>query len=336
MKVLVIKFSSIGDIILSTSPLSSLRQKYPNSHIHFLTLETYAPLLEGHPDINRLFVLNKSAGYREIKRIGKYFSTQNYDLVIDLHNTLRAKVIRRQFSETQVRVLKKPRWKRFKLFYFHRNDFDQQFSQIRLLHEPIKYLLDQHTEFPLPTLYVSKAEKEQLGEFLTTEGIKQRYVVLIPGAAWPQKQWIAENYSKLIKKLVKSNIDVVILGGGQDRVCEELSNSNPEVLDLHGKTDLRESLAIVAQAGCVIGSDTGLLYGAEALNIPVVMMAGPTSRETGAGSLLKESVTLENNDLWCRPCSQNGSRKCYRKEQYCMTGITVESVWDEIKRRMGL
>ena len=92
-----------------------------------------------------------------------------------------------------------------------------------------------------------------------------------------------------------------------------------------GKTSLRQALAILSNSTHVIGSDTGLTHAAEALRIPVSMILGPTSKETGAGVHLENSRNIEKN-LWCRPCSQNGKRPCYRKNQVCMDSISVADV----------
>ena len=74
------------------------------------------------------------------------------------------------------------------------------------------------------------------------------------------------------------------------------------------------------------GSDTGLIHASEALNTPVSMILGPTSSETGATINHPQSMIFEKNNLWCRPCSQNGKRKCIRKEQYCLTGIKINDL----------
>ena len=107
--------------------------------------------------------------------------------------------------------------------------------------------------------------------------------------------------------------------------------SNSTIIDVHGKTDLRESLAIISKAKFILGSDTGFLHAGESLGISAITILGPTSRETGAGVFLKKSRTVENSNLWCRPCSQNGSLPCYRKEQYCMTKLTPDYVMNKVK-----
>ena len=89
-------------------------------------------------------------------------------------------------------------------------------------------------------------------------------------------------------------------------------------------------MAIIANAKYIIGSDTGLVHAAEALNKFVYMILGPTSKETGAGLQLSKSKIIEK-DIWCRPCSQNGSFPCYRREQYCMNSIEVQDILYSMK-----
>ena len=148
------------------------------------------------------------------------------------------------------------------------------------------------------------------------------YITLIPGAAWEQKQWSSDKYIELIQDI---NMSVVLLGEKKDNICFQIANKLPSVINLAGKTSLRQALAILSNSAHVIGSDTGLTHAAEALRIPVSMIQGPTSKETGAGVHLETSRNIEK-DLWCRPCSQNGKRPCYRKNQVCMDSISVADV----------
>ena len=85
-------------------------------------------------------------------------------------------------------------------------------------------------------------------------------------------------------------------------------------------------MSIISNSKFIIGADTGLVHAAEGLGKNVVTILGPTSRETGAGVNLSTSIQIENNDIWCRPCSQSGKRKCYRDKQYCMITINPKLV----------
>ena len=124
----------------------------------------------------------------------------------------------------------------------------------------------------------------------------------------------------------KLGLSIIIIGSGNDRICSEITKKkSTQILDLHGKLDIRKSLAIISLGEMTIGSDTGMVHASEALGVPVAMIMGPTNVQTGGGISLDSSVVIEK-DIWCRPCSQNGKRPCYRSHQYCMTEISTEDV----------
>ena len=163
-----------------------------------------------------------------------------------------------------------------------------------------------------------KVAKKQL----ISKGIFDDYIAVVPGAAWKQKQWSAKKYIDTLKQL---DIPVVLIGGVNDKICQKICNGLKRSVNLAGKTSLRESMAILVNAKYIIGSDTGLIHAAEALGKSVSMILGPTTVETGAGIVLPESAVIEK-DLWCRPCSQNGSFPCYREQQFCMDSIEPHDV----------
>jgi ADP-heptose:LPS heptosyltransferase len=161
------------------------------------------------------------------------------------------------------------------------------------------------------------------------------FAVIIPGAAWPLKQWSKQKYIDLVNQLkkIESDLDFILVGGKSDTICSDIKNNDEHahMVDLHGKTGLRESIAILQCARFAVGSDTGLLHAAEAVGTPAIMILGPTSVQTGAGINLDRSIQIENNAIWCRPCSQNGSRACYRETQVCMDQIPAKGVFESIR-----
>ncbi len=312
---------------MATSPLKSLTSAFPNARIDFLTLDRFQDLLLFHPSIDRLICLRADAGRKEVADFARNLRTENYDVVVDLHNSLRSKLIRSKLYGIQTAVLRKPRWKRFKLFTFHLNHFEDGFSQRGLYHQPLQALLPKDHDIPLSELHVTDEEKSAAKEMCTEQNITEPFFTLIPSAAWKQKSWDSKRFAEAAKSLSeKRGMKAVILGGKGDSICAEIADANPDCTDLHGKLTLRESLSVLSLSQFSIGSDTGLMHAAEALGIPVTMIMGPTSVETGGGIQLAESNLLALDNLWCRPCSQNGKRPCYRKEQICMTGISTESV----------
>ena len=326
-RILAMRFSSIGDIVLATSPLETIRRAFPDGHITFLTLDAFMPLLEYHPHIDALIPLRKTSSIRYHWQVGEYLNKNNYDLVFDLHNSLRSWLVGLPLDQGILR-LEKPRWKRWQLFQLHHNEFPEGFDTRLMYHQHLGEIWREGDPLPETTLVVTDQEKNNARRRAEHAGITHDYAVMVPGAAWGRKQWSPKKYAQLSEALKETRqLDTILLGSKKDRICFEIEKEVPAALNLAGETDLRQALAILANAWRVVGSDTGLVHAAEALDVPVSMILGPTSTETGAGTILPNSRNIATADLWCRPCSQNGKRPCYRSSQVCMESITVDQVY---------
>ena len=330
LKFLVIRFSSIGDIVLTTSLLKSIKAKYNNVEIHYLTLDKFSSILEMQPNIDRIIALNGDSGVTELMQLNRYIKSSEYDKVFDLHGSIRSRIVTLGLSEITTRV-KKPRIPRFFLYQFHVNMFPKGYSSQVMYHQCLQdYDMD---STPDTLLIVSNAEKRLAWSILKEIDIDSNFIVVVPGAAWTQKQWQAEKYNNVINELSRlTNKKIIMLGTKNDKICKDISLINDSVVDYSGKTDLRKAMAIISLSDSVFGSDTGLLHMAEALGKHVSMILGPTSTNTGGGVSLKESTNIET-DIWCRPCSQNGKQKCYRTRQYCMERISTDMVTNSVIER---
>lgn len=326
MRILVIRFSSIGDIIQCTSPLTSIKNAYPDSEIDFLTLSHFKSILDGHPSIKNILTIDQTASIKVLRDLGKSLNENKYDILIDLHGSLRSKIVSTFVRCKKKFLQKKPRWKRMLLKEFHINTFDGSYNYKQLLHQTFHELIPVTDTYPNTSLKLNDDEMDSSDVFFESFGIKSPYTVIIPGAAWSNKEWSPESYSKVINNLIKDKIQFIILGSEKNRICDNIDSTHPSVINLKGKTSLRESMRIIANANNCIGSDTGLIHAAEAFGIPVISINGPTNKEMGAGVQLPKSINVENENVWCRPCSQNGSRPCYRSKQFCMESISVNQV----------
>ena len=329
-KILVIRFSSIGDIVLTTSFLKSIKVKYGSPEIHFLTLERFSGILEMQPDIDRVIELNSAAGIKDLIGLNGYIKSSQYDKIFDLHGSIRSRIVTLGLNNITSKV-KKPRLLRFLLFQLHINLFPENYSASVMYHDCI----DGHEALRTPKtkLIVSNIERKTAISILNDNGVGDDFIVMVPGAAWSQKQWKINKYNNVINEIIiRTKKPVVMLGTLNDEVCKEISLINDSVIDLSGKTEIRQAMAIISLSDTVFGSDTGLLHIAEALDKRVTMILGPTSTETGGGVSLNESINIETN-LWCRPCSQNGSQECFRSSQYCMDLISSNRVVNSVIER---
>ena len=331
-KILIIRMSSIGDIVLSTSFIQSVKDKFPDSEIDFLIKSEFVDIIKDHPIIDNTIVFDKKLGFKELVRLGKSLRSNNYDIIYDIHSVFRTRVLSFFLRNHLFKQIKKPRLRRFMLFYAYQNFFEKSFSHIKMYHS----LLEKKDSFPKTNLHLSEKEIEDTKRYLSNNNIGNNFITIVPGAARSQKQWSIDNYNTLMTRLIKAfNSKIVILGSTNDIICDQIIKSE-NIINLKDRTTLRMAMGILKFSKHTIGSDTGLLHISEAMNTPVTMILGPTSRETGAGVVLDNSILIENKDLWCRPCSQNGSRPCYRKEQYCMSEIDSEKVFNSINNSIRI
>jgi len=326
--ILLVRFSSIGDLVQSTAVLAPLKRQYPNSRFFFMTLESYAPLLEQHPLIDEIICVSRSLNLAGLRRLGHHLHTMDFDLIFDLHNSLRSRIILSALSDLELYRVKKPRLNRWLFVQWHYNRFSDDWSYRKMFLEPLMAAGIPVSGESLPSLVVSEGEMVLNRKMLENEGVHGEYFVCVPGAAWPQKSLGVESYLQAFQPF--RDLPLVILGSARDAICFQLAEALPNSVNLAGKTSLRSALSILKGARTVIGSDTGLVHAAEALGKPVVMILGPTTREMGAGSWRPESTDVEVS-LWCRPCSQNGKRPCYRREQYCLTQIDPLRITNAIR-----
>ena len=330
-KILIIRFSSIGDIVLSTSFLSTIKALFPKSEVHFLTLDRFSSILENQPNVDRLIVLNSKSGYKDLLGLNNIIKKSNYDKIFDLHSSIRSLIITLGLNDIVSRI-KKPRLFRFLLFQFHVNLFPKNFSAIHMYHQCLDTNLE--SDYPSTHLVVTSLERKIAKKMLKEYGVNGQFIALVPGAAWERKQWSVEKYCEVINMITSSSkMNLVMFGSEKDEINDRIANLNVEVTNMSGKTNLRQAMSLLSLSKVVLGSDTGLLHIAEALGIPVNMILGPTSQETGGGVNLKSSKNIEV-DIWCRPCSQNGQKHCYRSKQYCMENISAEKVVSTLMKNL--
>ncbi|NOZ75545.1 MAG: glycosyltransferase family 9 protein [FCB group bacterium] len=322
-QILLVRFSSIGDIVQSTCVAGAIKRTWPDSILVFLVLEKFSPLLENHPFIDEIICLPRTIDIAGLRRLGYHLQSRNFDLVFDLHKSLRSRIILSVMTENNVYSIRKPRLDRWLLTQWHWNRFPQHWTYRHLFFQPLTEAGITYQNTDTPALGIAQEEIELAKRYLKSQGIEQPYIVCIPGAAWSQKTLPVDTYMQAWKRLAP--MPVVILGTRRDAICFRLAEKLPEACNLAGKTPLRQSLAILANAQKVIGSDTGLVHAAEALGVPVTMILGPTTKEMGGSTWRPDSYEIATK-LWCRPCSQNGKRPCYRSRRYCMTQIEPQQI----------
>ncbi len=326
-KILILRFSSFGDVTQCLSVASKLSLHFKNSVIHWAVREDLSPLLQNHPSIHQIVSLPRKSNLKMLVQLAWLLRNENYTRIYDAHNSTRSWIISLILGlTTSAKVLRKSqmRWKRILLFKFRWNLYQMPRSGQRDLIDPLKKWGIQNDLPKTPQLFLLNSELESLKTILP----KEKYIALAPSAAFELKRWPVEHWKSLI--LQDPQQKFVLLGGPEDHFLKEIQNVAPDrILNLAGQTNLRHSACVVQLSEMLISNDTGLLHTAEQLGHPAIALMGPAP----FGFPSRPKTKILQLDLACRPCSKHGQGPCVNPEfQKCLRGISVQTVFDSIRQ----
>ncbi len=321
-KFLIIRLSSIGDIIQCMGVIGGIRHHYPDAEIHWVTRADMAQTLSIDSRIDKIWKCDKNEGFKGLKLLAKELKEEQFDYVYDAHSNLRSRVIKSTLRATfkakpRFVVRRKERFKRFLLFKLGVNLFQWPFIGVDSFRKPLKKwgiesFDDSFEGYQFPDEIVGKYR----------DFVGDKTVTLVPSANWEMKRWPVGHWCSLIKLLPDHNF--VVLGGPSDDFCEELHAVAPDrVINMAGRSSIMESSYIVHQSRVVVSGDTGFLHSADLFQIPTIALMGPTA----FGFPARPSSEIVALDMKCRPCTKDGRGGCKDAEyQRCMTGITPQSI----------
>lgn len=325
-KILIVKPSSLGDVVHSLAFLNAVRACFPKAEIHWIIARGLEDLLADHPMINRLVVIEKDtwkriskvgSTFREVRTLFRTLRAEKYDLVVDLQGLLRSGLITRA-TGAPVRIGFAEAREGSRLFY------TLKVRGGRDVHAVDRYLkiaealgcTPNGVVFPFPLF------KEPDGPAEAFKRQNPEYAVIVPGARWKTKIWPGEYFGRIAAALPMRSL---IVGSGADAeragLIEKLSGG--KAVSLAGRTGLRELIGIIRDAKIVFTNDSGPMHIAAGFRVPVVAVFGPTSPQRtgpyGQGHLVIRS------ELACAPCFK---RAC--KTTRCMEEISPERLLSEI------
>jgi heptosyltransferase-2 len=356
-KILIIRFSSLGDIILTTPLLKILRQSCPAAQIDYLTKSSYFDLLRFNPNINNVLQVADDIDFKGLRSLRKTLSAANYDLIIDLHNNLRTFYLRILLRfRSKFLVYSKYSLRKFLLVKFKINLMKKLPPIYERYISTIITGPDSRTpgSASLPEIFTDTASKLHVQELLNQNNIPAtgKIICIVPSSRHFTKTYPAESYAELINKYDTRKYHFVLVGKGEDKKDTELikSMTGSNVFDFCNKLNLLELTELMKKCSLVITGDTGPMHIAEAVSVPIVMLAGSSVSEFGfypktAPGLPLQAIRLEEpwaegeeagtarnsvlevNGLKCRPCSHIGRSYCPKGHFKCMREITPENVY---------
>ena len=319
-KILIVRFSSIGDIVLTSPVIRCVKTKYPNAEIHFLSKTVFLPVIENNPYLYKCWGINSA-----LNEVLEDLKHEKFDLLIDLHKNLRTLDLKRQLKVKST-TFNKLNLKKWLLTNFKLNVLPQEHIVDRYLDSVKKYGVENDNKGL--DFFIDENENIEIKNLIPE--LNQKFVVLVCGAAHNTKNLTSELSIKLLQKL---DFPIVLIGGKAeidkgDLIVHELKKQN--VYNLCGKLSLGESASIIKQSVLVITPDTGMLHIAAALNKKIISIWGNTVPEFGMYPYLpgKESQfkIAEVKNLSCRPCSKIGYEICPKKHFNCINLLDLEQI----------
>jgi heptosyltransferase I len=326
-KILIVKPSSLGDVVHSLPFLNAIKTCFPGAEIHWVIAKGLEGLLEGNPLIERLWIINKDSWKKvdnvintatEIRNLLKELKKEKFDIVIDLQGLLRSGIIT-SATRSPVRIGFKEAREGSRFFYTHKVKGGKD---IHAVDRYLKIASVLGCDVSRVSFFFSQDPSICNSQLITLK-LPNEYAVLVPGARWKTKKWPPEKFGELASRLpVRS----VIVGSKADRDIADVivSLSEGKTISLAGKTSLQELIEVMRKAGFVVSNDSGPMHIAAALGIPVYAIFGPTDpRRTGPYG---KGHTIINANEPCAPCFKE---TC--EDVKCLEGLSVDKVFEIIK-----
>ncbi len=329
MKILIIRFSSIGDIVLTTPVIRCLRRKFPDAEIHFLTKQAFKGIVEHNPYLDKIHTLGDS-----FELMLHELKTEDYDHIIDLHHNLRTLRIKRFLKNVKASSFNKLNVEKF------------VYTNLKINTLPKKHIVDRYLE-TASSLGVED-DGQGLDYFIPTADVVNNkdipvshlhgYIAIAIGAALATKKMPLHKLKELCAAI---DHPIILLGGKEDQVAAAAiaSVDDIKIYNACGKFSLNESADLVRRSKILITHDTGLMHIAAALQKRVISVWGNTVPAFGMypyyGKNSKQHFDIvEISKLWCRPCSKIGYDKCPKGHFKCMELIAVNEIVKLVNKRL--
>jgi ADP-heptose:LPS heptosyltransferase len=311
-KILIIRFSSIGDIVLTTPVVRCLKLQLPDTEIHYLSKKSFQSILENNPYITKVHTIEK-----DIKEIADVLKKENFDCIVDLHNNLRSLHIKGILRKPAT-VFKKLNFKKWLLVNFKTNVMPAVHVVDRYMQTIEKFGIKNDQKGL--DYFIPKKDEVSTQTFPVTH--QNGYIGFVIGAKHFTKQLPIEKIISICKKL---NQPIILLGGKEDAERGELISKavGSAIYNACGVYNLNQSASIIRQATKIISHDTGLMHIAAAFQKEIISVWGNTVPAFGFSPYLPApaSKMVEVQGLSCRPCSKIGYDQCPKGHFKCMKEI---------------
>jgi heptosyltransferase-2 len=336
-KILIIRLSSLGDVVLTTPVIKALKEKFPQSEIYFLTKGIYSDVLKNNPFLSSVIKFNpdqKHSGLAGLREIIRELAQYHFDLIIDLHSNLRSFFIRHLLKAEKKIRYKKRVLARFFIVYF-------KWLKIKPQHTIDSYLLSLRklnikNAKVKPEIFLDEKTEKFAQNFLWQNKIKKDDILvgISPGAKWETKRWDGSKFLRLCQILLENDkYKIVLFGSAEEKnLVENLTKNFSDRVFKGIGLSLLELSALIGKCEVFVSNDSGLMHIATAMDVPVIAIFGPTHPNLGFSPLGERNVILTTNEK-CSPCSLHGEKPCKKERPYCFEKIFPEEVADVVIKK---
>lgn len=335
LRILIIRLSSLGDIVLTSLLARRLRARFPGAHISMLTESRFTEILDGFPTIDKIFSYSSSIPARKktrrlLKRIG-------FDIVIDLQNKIKSRDITSGISPVSEFRFHRDRWNRWKRIHQpgRRRNLKPQ-TPVALAYLDAVRPLGVHDDGSGLNLDVRKEWMDNADEIIARYAMSidqtpdSRLLVIAPGSRHQTKTWQPDKWVEFLHHARREYPAMQVVIGSRDEagLCSYIAeNAGHDVLNLAGRLRLGDLAAVIKRAAMLLTADSAPMHIAAATRTPVIAVFGPTVPEFGFAPFRCRSWIVQvNEDLVCRPCHAHGPRKCPEGHFKCMADISAEQL----------
>ncbi len=317
--ILVVRFGSLGDVILTSAPVRNLRLSFPDSSILYLTRERYRPLVEMFGTVDEVIGVGDRPGLAEMSNVILALDDRKLDTIIDLHGSMRSWVVKRLVNANTKFAYPKRRKERYRLVRTH--EIPEHYTHTIDAYNQAVAEAGGASITKRPVLFLNLAP-------LSGDSVAEaKTVVIAPGAAHANKQWPLDRFAQTAVKLHELHgVQIVwLVTGGDDAkldIGQYLPRESCTRLIDRPYVELAET---ISRASLTIANDSGIAHLSTGLGTPTFSIFGPTHPALGFAPRGTFDQVIEVDEP-CRPCSLHGRRPCFREQRFCFTRITADDV----------